>query len=59
MELLDTVFMILRHKFRQISNLHVYHHSSMLLISDIGCTRYNWGAFSMPLMLNSLVRKIS
>lgn len=31
-ELLDTVFMILRHKGRQITFLHVFHHSSMLLL---------------------------
>jgi hypothetical protein len=54
-ELLDTVFMILRHKFRQISPLHVYHHASMLLLSDLGCSQYSWPAFSMPLMLNALV----
>lgn len=38
-ELLDTVFMLLRHRFRQVSPLHVYHHASMLLLSDLGCTR--------------------
>eukprot|EP00094_Tigriopus_californicus_P003120 TCALIF_03002-PA protein Name:"Similar to CHI3L1 Chitinase-3-like protein 1 (Pongo abelii)" AED:0.17 eAED:0.17 QI:0/0.33/0.28/0.85/0.66/0.71/7/0/490 len=54
-ELLDTVFMILRHRFRQISPLHVYHHASMLLLSDLGYTRYAWAAFAMPLMLNALV----
>ncbi|TRY80605.1 hypothetical protein TCAL_03002 [Tigriopus californicus] len=53
-ELLDTVFMILRHRFRQISPLHVYHHASMLLLSDLGYTRYAWAAFAMPLMLNAL-----
>eukprot|EP00095_Tigriopus_kingsejongensis_P012557 maker-scaffold1273_size51358-snap-gene-0.10 protein:Tk12557 transcript:maker-scaffold1273_size51358-snap-gene-0.10-mRNA-1 annotation:"conserved hypothetical protein" len=53
-ELLDTVFMILRHKFKQVSLLHVYHHASMLLLSDLGYTRYAWAAFSMPLMLNAL-----
>ena len=54
-ELLDTAFMTLRHKFRQISPLHVYHHASMLLLSDLGYTRYAWAAFAMPLMLNALV----
>lgn len=55
MELLDTVFMMLRHKFRQISTLHVYHHASMVLLADLGYTRYAWAAFAMPLMLNALV----
>jgi len=32
LELMDTVFMILRHKTRQITFLHVFHHSSMLLL---------------------------
>ncbi len=54
-ELLDTVFMVLRHKFRQISTLHVYHHASMILLSELGYTKYAWAAFSMPLMLNALV----
>ena len=54
-ELLDTVFMLLRHKFRQISTLHVYHHASMLLLSDLGYSQYAWAAFAMPLMLNALV----
>ena len=31
-ELLDTVFMIVRHKGRQITILHVFHHSTMLLL---------------------------
>ena len=31
-ELLDTVFMIVRHKGRQITFLHVFHHSTMLLL---------------------------
>ena len=29
-ELSDTAFMLLRHRFRQISPLHVYHHAVML-----------------------------
>ena len=50
--------MILRHKFRQISSLHVYHHATMVLLSDLGYTKYSWAAFSMPLMLNALVSRI-
>eukprot|EP00117_Sycon_ciliatum_P012594 scpid74562/ scgid13605/ Elongation of very long chain fatty acids protein 4; 3-keto acyl-CoA synthase Elovl4; ELOVL fatty acid elongase 4 len=33
-ELLDTVWMILRHKSRQITVLHVYHHSIMAVLGD-------------------------
>jgi len=41
-ELLDTVFMVLRHRGRQISFLHVYHHSSITLLAD-------WAYFITPL----------
>ena len=54
-ELSDTVFMVLRHRFRQVSPLHVYHHATMLLLSEIGYRKYYWAAFAMPLMLNALV----
>ena len=58
MELLDTVFMVVRRRFRQVSPLHVYHHSSMLLLSECGYTKYSWPAFAMALMLNSLVHVV-
>jgi len=32
LELMDTVFMILRNRGRQITVLHVYHHSTMVLL---------------------------
>ncbi|KAL8607338.1 hypothetical protein ACOMHN_039488 [Nucella lapillus] len=54
-ELLDTVFMILRHKVRQISFLHVYHHSSMLLLSDLAAASYPWPAIAVYLAMNSFV----
>lgn len=54
-ELMDTVFMVLRHKLGQVSTLHVYHHATMLLLSEIGYKKYFWAAFAMPLMLNALV----
>ncbi|XP_060552498.1 elongation of very long chain fatty acids protein 5-like [Ruditapes philippinarum] len=55
LELLDTVFMVLRHKQRQISFLHVYHHSSMLLLSDMTYHSYPYVAISLYLGLNSAV----
>merc|ERR1711953_1140132 len=57
-ELSDTVFMILRHKFRQVSPLHVYHHATMLILSEIGYRKYCWAAFAMPLMLNAFVHVV-
>ncbi|XP_078284586.1 very long chain fatty acid elongase 5-like [Rhinoraja longicauda] len=55
LELLDTVFMILRHRHRQISFLHVYHHCSMLLLSDLTYHHYPWPAIAPFLLLNSFV----
>ncbi|XP_071131521.1 very long chain fatty acid elongase 4-like [Mytilus edulis] len=57
-ELLDTVFMILRHKQRQISFLHVYHHSSMLLLADACYHLYPWPAMATYLATNSFVHVI-
>ncbi|KAL8597372.1 hypothetical protein ACOMHN_056135 [Nucella lapillus] len=58
LELLDTVFMMLRHKGRQISFLHVYHHSSMLLLSDLSRRLYPWPAIAVFLALNCLVHVV-
>lgn len=55
LELLDTVFMVLRHKTRQISFLHIYHHSSMLLLSELAYRFYPWPAIGVFLGMNSFV----
>lgn len=57
-ELLDTVFMILRHKTSQISILHVYHHGSMLVLSDLGYNYYPYPAMAPYLALNSAVHVV-
>lgn len=57
-ELLDTVFMIVRHKQRQISFLHVYHHSSMIILSDVVYHLYPYPAFTIYLALNSMVHVV-
>ena len=57
-ELLDTVFMILRHKQRQISFLHVYHHGSMLILTDLGQRYYPYIPFAVYLLLNSIVHVV-
>ncbi|XP_064389867.1 very long chain fatty acid elongase 7-like [Halichondria panicea] len=54
-ELLDTVYMILRHKSRQISFLHVWHHSTITLLADWAYTRSSWPALTPILALNSAV----
>ncbi|XP_074607326.1 very long chain fatty acid elongase 5-like isoform X2 [Acropora palmata] len=55
LELLDTVFMILRHKQRQITFLHVYHHTSILLLSDYAFRFTPWPAIGVMLGMNSFV----
>lgn len=57
-ELLDTVFMILRHKRRQISFLHVYHHSTMVVLSDLAYNIFQWPCISVVLSLNSFVHVV-
>ncbi|RUS74437.1 hypothetical protein EGW08_017802 [Elysia chlorotica] len=57
-ELLDTVFMMLRHRSRQISFLHVYHHASMLLLSDMAYRFYPWQSIATFLCVNSLVHVV-
>lgn len=54
-DLLDTVFFVLRKKSRQISFLHVYHHVMMCLVGLVG-TRYIGGGHSIFVgVLNSFV----
>ncbi|XP_062926240.1 very long chain fatty acid elongase 5-like [Mobula hypostoma] len=57
-ELLDTVFMILRHRSRQISFLHVYHHCSMLLLSELTYHYYPWPAIAPFVLVNSFIHII-
>lgn len=53
-EFLDTWIFILRKSFRQVTFLHLYHHSSITLVTasfifDIG------GDFYLPALLNSFI----
>ncbi|XP_067670929.1 very long chain fatty acid elongase 5-like [Haliotis asinina] len=57
-ELMDTVFMILRHRQRQISFLHVFHHSSMLLLSNFGYAYLPYPCIAVFQSLNSLVHVV-
>lgn len=54
-ELLDTIYMMLRHKFRQISFLHVWHHSTITLLADWAYTRSSIPAIVPIVALNSTV----
>lgn len=54
-ELLDTAFMILRHRRRQLSFLHIYHHSSMVLLTDFGYHFSPWAGIAFLVSINSFV----
>lgn len=54
-ELLDTVFFILRKKFNQVTFLHVYHHCTMLLNWWMGIKYVAGGQSFFVAMLNSFV----
>lgn len=49
-ELLDTVFFVLRKKQNQVTFLHVYHHTMMPFAGFIG-TKYLGGLFGWPLIM--------
>lgn len=57
-ELLDTVYMVLRHKTRQISFLHVWHHSTITLLADWAYTRSSIPAIVPVVALNSAVHVV-
>ncbi|CAB3220600.1 unnamed protein product [Arctia plantaginis] len=57
-DLLDTVFFVLRKKFNQISFLHVYHHLGMCILGFVG-TKYVPGGHGIMLgFINSTVHAV-
>lgn len=54
-ELTDTVFMVLRHKLKQMSFLHVFHHTSILLLADNAYGMAPWPPIGLLMTLNSIV----
>ena len=54
-ELIDTIFMVLRHKLKQMSFLHVFHHMSILLLSDNAYRMAPWPPIALLMTLNSIV----
>lgn len=54
-EMFDTVFMVMRHKTSQITTLHVYHHASMVLLTDYYCHLAPWPAITPPTAINAFV----
>ncbi|CAB3228030.1 unnamed protein product [Arctia plantaginis] len=57
-ELLDTVFFVLRKKLNQVSFLHVYHHTLMVLVIWFGVKYYAGGHIAVMGTLNSFVHVI-
>ncbi|KAJ8954307.1 hypothetical protein NQ318_005893, partial [Aromia moschata] len=54
-ELLDTVFFILRKKFNQVSYLHMYHHTLMPVCAWIGVTFLPGGHGTLMGIINSFI----
>ncbi|KAK7870539.1 hypothetical protein R5R35_002938 [Gryllus longicercus] len=57
-DLLDTVFFVLRKKKKQITFLHVYHHSMMVLLSWVAIKFFPGGHATFLALINTLVHAI-
>lgn len=57
-ELADTFWMLARGKRKQVSSLHLLHHSSMILLSDFALFRTPYITMVPALLLNSFVHII-
>ncbi|XP_032511279.2 elongation of very long chain fatty acids protein 7-like [Danaus plexippus] len=55
LDLMDTVFFVLRHKFNQVSFLHVYHHTGMVILTWAATTYYPGGHGTAVGQINSFV----
>ncbi|KAH8279850.1 hypothetical protein KR054_008749, partial [Drosophila jambulina] len=59
MDLLDTVFFVLRKKHKQITFLHVFHHVVLVVLSYVIPTLYGAGGPTLPMaFLNQVVHSI-
>jgi len=57
-EYFDTWFFILKKNFRQVTFLHVYHHSSITFVVGLIVPYSFSGDFYLPILLNSLVHVV-
>lgn len=57
-EMLDTVFFICKGNYRQLSFLHIYHHSTMFIIWWVGIKYVAGGNSVPPALLNSIIHVI-
>eukprot|EP00756_Hemistasia_phaeocysticola_P054899 Hpha_TRINITY_DN30816_c0_g1::TRINITY_DN30816_c0_g1_i1::g.155634::m.155634/K10249/ELOVL4; elongation of very long chain fatty acids protein 4 len=58
MELTDTLVMMLRHSFRQVSPLHVYHHASLLLLAEAAHALFPMPVLRLGLAINAGIHTI-
>jgi hypothetical protein len=54
-ELLDTLFFVLRGSLRQVTVLHVFHHSSILVLAEFAARLTPWPSIGVVVALNSFV----
>ncbi|CAG2058889.1 unnamed protein product [Timema podura] len=54
-DLLDTMFFVLRKKNNQVTFLHVYHHVSTIAITFLGAKYFPGGGATFPILPNTLV----
>ncbi|CAG9765609.1 unnamed protein product [Ceutorhynchus assimilis] len=54
-ELIETIFFVLRKKFSQVSALHVYHHTSTLIVAWTSCKYIGGPMPSVHLMMNCFI----
>ncbi|CAM6031263.1 unnamed protein product, partial [Sphagnum compactum] len=57
-ELLDTVFFVLRKKQNQVSFLHIYHHTLMPFAGFIGVKYFGGGHTTLLGVINSFIHVI-
>ncbi|XP_073831760.1 very long chain fatty acid elongase 4-like [Musca autumnalis] len=58
LEFCDTAFFILRHKWKQLSPLHIYHHSTMFPMWWAATKYVPTGAIFFPSLVNSIIHVI-
>lgn len=54
-DLVDTIFFVLRKKDRQVSFLHVYHHTGMVVLTWVGCKWLAGGHSIFTGFINSII----
>lgn len=58
LDLLDTVFFVLRKKTNQVTFLHVYHHAGMIIVTYIGAKYLSSGHGTLIGLVNAIVHVV-